>query len=436
MQDRDVRHSTWIGEIDPRSALLRVAEEENIDLVVGSIQRPGSGPRARRDPSRYRDLRPLSVSAVSASDRGMANGKLRIGLIAPPWVAVPPPQYGGTEVVVDQLARGLVVAGHRVCLFATGDSTCPVETHWVLREAVGTTGSLMDELAHVQAAYAELGDCDVIHDHTVLGPLWAIANGVRVPLATTAHGEFTPQLTELYRSIGQRCAVVAISRHQASTAPTVPVARVIHHGIDVENIPVGRGDGGYVVFLGRMHPNKGVHRAIRIARAAGKRLVIAAKMWEPAEHRYFAEQVEPLLGPDVSYLGQVGGRDKYELLGGAEALVNPIRWPEPFGLVMVEALAAGTPVLVFPEGAAPEIVDHRHTGFLCRDEADMGRRLAEVHTIDRAACRRTAETRFSTHRMVAGHVALYRHLAGLQRETIDLREGIRRPTAGDVPVGS
>ena len=348
---------------------------------------------------------------------------LRIGLIAPPWVAVPPPRYGGTEVVVDHLARGFVAAGHQVSLFTTGDSTCPVERHWVLPEAVGTTDSLIDELGHVQAAYVQFAGCEVIHDHTLLGPLWATANAVEVPVVTTNHGEFTRELTELYRSVGQHVAVVAISHHQASTAPTVPVARVIHHGIDVDTLPVGRGDGGYVVFLGRMHPDKGVHRAIEVARAAGKRLLIAAKMWEPAEHQYYAEQVEPLLGPDAVYLGQVGGADKHDLLAGAEALINPIRWPEPFGLVMIEALAAGTPVLAFPEGAAPEIIDHGHTGFLCRDEADMAARLTTIGAIDRAACRHAAESRFSTRRMVDDHVSLYQHLTAAGHGSVfDLRD--------------
>jgi len=334
--------------------------------------------------------------------------RLHVGMIAPPWVAVPPPQYGGTEVVIDNLARGLVDAGHRVTLFTTGDATCPVERHWVFPAALGTTGNLIDELAHVQAAYAELAACDVIHDHTLLGPLWAIANHLANPVVTTVHGEFTPELTELYRTVSKRAAVVAISHHQRSTAPTVPIARVIYHGIDVERFPVGRGDGGYVLFLGRMSPVKGIHRAINIARAAGKQLLIAAKMWEPAERRYFSECVEPLLGGDAVYLGQVGGDEKMQLLARAEALVNPIRWPEPFGLVMVEALATGTPVLAFAEGAAPEIIDHGRTGFLCRDEHDMAARLSAIGDLDREACRHAAEARFATSRMVADHIDLYR----------------------------
>lgn len=358
-----------------------------------------------------------------------------MGLIAPPWVAVPPPQYGGTELVIDQLARGLVEEGHRVRLFTTGDATCPVERRWLHAHAVGTTGSLLDELSHVEAAYAELADCDVIHDHTLLGPLWAAAAEVGPPVVTTVHGELTDALTRHYEGVANAVSVVAISRHQAGTAPDLPITRVIHHGIDVASCPPGVGDGGYVVFLGRMHPDKGVHRAIRIARAAGKRLIIAAKMWEPAERAYYADQVEPLLGPDVEYIGQVGGADKAELLARAEALVNPIRWPEPFGLVMIEALAVGTPVVAFAEGAAPEIVDHGRTGFLCSDEEDMAARLAEVTSLDRRACRRAALRRFTTRRMVGDHVALYRDLIAARRP-VDLREpdrgrhrGAERPPA-------
>lgn len=337
---------------------------------------------------------------------------LRIGIIAPPWVPVPPVEYGGTELVVDLLARALHAAGHEVILFTTGDSACPVpDRRWVHPRAVGTMGTFNDELAHVQAAYEELAGCDVVHDHTVAGPLWAAARPGRPGLATTIHGELNPMLADLYKRVGERAAVIAISHHQRLTAPHVPVATVIHHGIDVGGIRPGDGDGGYVLFLGRMHPDKGVHRAIDVARAAGRRLIIAAKMWEPEELRYFDEVVRPRLASDVEYLGPVGGQAKLDLLAGAEALLNPIRWNEPFGLVMVEALAAGTPVLAFPEGAAPEIVDHGVTGYLCRDEADMAAHLDAVAGLSRAACRQAAESRFGSARMATEHLALYRRLA-------------------------
>jgi glycosyltransferase involved in cell wall biosynthesis len=337
---------------------------------------------------------------------------LRIGIVAPPWLSVPPQDYGGTEQVVDQLARGLAAAGHEVELFATGDSTCPVRRRHVFEEPVGTNRDVLAELAQIEAAYDAFRDVDLIHDHTLLGPLWASTRPPGPLVVTTAHGALTESLAELYQRASACVSIVAISRHQASCAPEVPVAAVIHHGVDVQDVPVGRGDGGYLAFLGRMSPDKGVHRAIRIARRAGRRLLIAAKMWEPTEYRYFEEQVEPLLGDDVEYLGQLRRADKFALLGGAEALLNPIRWAEPFGLVMVEALAAGTPVVSYREGAAPEIVDHGVTGFVCDDEDDMVACLSTVGELDRSRCRRVAEARFSTDRMIDDHLALYGRLLG------------------------
>jgi glycosyltransferase involved in cell wall biosynthesis len=367
--------------------------------------------------------RGMGVAALRSSP-------LRIGLVAPPSVQVPPPKYGGTELVIDQLARGLVAAGHEVTLFTTGDSTCPVDRRWIHREQLGTNVALLPALEHVKVAYEQLCDLDVIHDHTVLGPMWSHVRGTVTPVVTTAHLPFTPELAHMYRRVGTFAAVVAISHHQRATAPNVPVAAVIHHGIDVDAIRVGPGDCGYVLFLGRISADKGVHRAIAVARAAGRRLVIAAKMWQPEEFRYFADFVQPRLGPDVEYVGEVDAQQKFELLAGAEALVNPIGWPEPFGLVMIEALSAGTPVLAFAQGAAPEIVDHGRTGFLCADEADMAAKLRKVGDLDRAECRRDAEARFSTCRMVARHIALYSRVLA---EGCSARHDLRSPSLVEVP---
>lgn len=337
---------------------------------------------------------------------------IRVGLIAPPWVPVPPPVYGGTELIIDQLALGLTRAGCEVLLFATGDSTCPVARRWLYPAALGTVAQPEVEMAHVERAYRDLAGVDIIHDHTLSGPLWADIPRGGPPIVTTMHGELIPELRPQYAQAGTRVSIVAISHSQRRSAPEVPVAAVIHHGIDLGASTLGRGDGGYVLFLGRMSPTKGAHRAIRVARAAGRPILLAAKMWEPGERQYFAEHVEPLLGADATYLGEVSGDEKIELLRGAEALLNPIRWSEPFGLVMIEALVCGTPVLSFAEGAAPEIVEHGRTGFLCLDEDDMAARLRQVDTLDRSACRASAEARFSVDRMVAEHVALYRRILG------------------------
>lgn len=348
---------------------------------------------------------------------------MKVGLIASPWVPVPPPRYGGTEVVLDVLARGLVAAGDDVELFTTGDSTCPVPRHSVYAAAIGTAAiTPAAEARHVVHAYDALAGCDVIHDHTLFGPLYGPGR-TSAPIVTTSHGPFTPELRDLYATMAHReVSVVAISRHQRATAPGVPIAAVIHHGIDVDRVPFGNGDGGYALFLGRMCPDKGPDRAIRAARAAGVRVILAAKMWEPDEMRYFRDVVEPMLGDDAVYIGEIGGREKLDLLGHAIALLNPIRWPEPFGLVMVEALAAGTPVVSFADGSAPEIVDHGTNGYLCADVDAMADALRHVHELDRTACRRSAAERFSTERMVADHRRLYRRLVdgGRSADVIDL----------------
>jgi glycosyltransferase involved in cell wall biosynthesis len=340
---------------------------------------------------------------------------MRIGLIAPPWTPIPPKLYGGIELVVDQLARGFQDAGHDVLLYATGDSTCPVPRDWILPEAEGMRiGMAVPEIRHVIHAYEALSDCDVVHDHTVMGPFHA-EHYPDLPVVTTIHGPFNEELTDLYRTIADRVPIVAISHAQRRAAPDVAVARVIHHGVDANEFPVGDGsgdaEGPYVLFLGRMNPEKGAHRAIAIARAAGIRVLMAAKMREPQEMQYFAEQVEPLLGLDAVYLGEVSHERKLELLAGASALVFPIRWNEPFGMVMIEAMACGTPVLAFPEGAAPEVVDVGKTGFLCDDEAAMVEAIGRLGELKRSDCRLSVEGYFSTNRMVAEHIEFFETLA-------------------------
>ena len=251
------------------------------------------------------------------------------------------------------------------------------------------------ESRHVVDAYDALKHMDIVHDNTVVGPLYAW-RFESLPVVTTNHGPFDDNLLALYRAAAGRVSIVAISEHQASTASPVPVDAVIHHGIELEAFPFGHGAGGYMLFLGRMTPEKGAREAALAARAAGVRLVIAAKLREPAEHAYFDEHVRPLLSADIEYVGEVGHEEKLALLAGAQALLNPIQWPEPFGLVMIEALACGTPVLAFPAGSAPEIVRHTETGFLCQDLDTMVARIADIATVDRRRCRSAARCRGTT----------------------------------------
>ena len=331
---------------------------------------------------------------------------MRIGLIAPAWVPVPPPAYGGTEVVVDLLARGLQAAGHDVLLAAAADSTCPVPrvpgTAPSDYEALNETVSA---LVHSVRAYAAMGEVDLIHDHTITGPLYR-RRPPGIPVVVTNHGPFAGGTLTLFRAMAPDTAIMAISRDQAGHADGFGITRVIHHGLEPERIRIGRGDGGYAAFLGRMSPTKGVAHALRIARAAGVPLRIAAKMREPAEKAYFEAEVRPLLTREHEYVGEVSDAEKYELVGAAFALLNPIQWSEPFGLAMVEALATGTPVVATPSGSAPEIVRHGETGFLAEVD-DLAELLPRAAELDRDLCRADVETRFSAARMVADHLRLY-----------------------------
>lgn len=356
---------------------------------------------------------------------------MRIGIVAPPWVSVPPEGYGGTESVIDRLARGFLAAGHDVLLWTTGDSTCPVPKGWILergdRERLGAAVVELHHLIHGYEAMLDWG-ADVVHDHTLIGPVYARRHP-ELPVVTTNHGPFNEELVTLYRAVTDQVALIAISHDQAARGirAGLPIDAVIHHGIDLDRYCEGAGTGDdrgeYHLFLGRMAPEKGARRAIVAAREAGVRLILAAKLQEPLERSFFAEQVQPLLDDRIEYVGEVGIERKLELLRGARSLVNPIRWPEPFGLVMIEALACGTPVLSFREGAAPEIVDHGRTGYLCDDVVDLTRHLADVDRLDRHACRQDAERRFSIARMVADHLALFERVIG-QRSS---QAGLVRP---------
>jgi glycosyltransferase involved in cell wall biosynthesis len=322
---------------------------------------------------------------------------MRVGIIAPDELPVPPRGYGGIENMVDGLCRGLLDQGHEVTLVAAPGSRCPVPK-------VKITNS--DPVIYALRAYDALaGRVDIIHDHTRAGFLIGDARGV--PVIATNHLQFDDGNRLIYAEAARRgVGVVAISENHASTAG-VPLIAWVHHGVDVASIPVGAG-GGYVCTLGSMLPIKGVREAILIARSAGVPLKIGAKVQSPEEQRYFYEEIKPLLNGDVEYLREVSASEKDELLGGAMALLNPIQFSEPFGMTMIESLARGTPVLATLMGAAPEIVTHGVTGFVRHHWSMMSADVARVTSdIDRATCRQVAEERFGIARMASAYLELY-----------------------------
>ncbi|GAB2708108.1 glycosyltransferase [Arthrobacter bambusae] len=394
------------GVIGVVASLVLAAQAQGRDRLKPQTHRP----RERGDHSPQGNTRARHLTSCSRAVSYRKETKMRIGLIAPPWIPVPPPAYGGTEAVVDTLARSLAAAGHDVLLAASADSTCPVEK--VAGPPVGNRaaiGSRADELRHTVLAYRALAAVDLIHDHTLAGPLHRPRTG-QTPVVTTAHGLFLPGLRELYRKMALDTAIIAISHHQAGTAPASTVKRVIHHGIDTDSVPQGNGEGGYAAFLGRMHPAKGLVQAIEAARLARMPLRIAAKMYTRDEFEYFSTVIKPLLGHGAEYLGELNTTDKYALLGGAAALLNPIQWSEPFGMVMIEALASGTPVVATSCGSAPEIIQEGTTGYLRSGPSGLAEALLSAATLDRRSCRHAAETRFSAHRMAAEHLQFYQEL--------------------------
>jgi glycosyltransferase involved in cell wall biosynthesis len=270
-------------------------------------------------------------------------------------------------------------------------------------------GHVVPETRHVMHAYEAAQGFDIVHDHTILGPIYA----ERFPecrVVTTLHNAIDADLEDLYQRVAERVAIIAISEAQAATARSIHVAATIHHGVDAAEFPYRFWKGEYCLFLGRMDPDKGARAAVEAARRAGKRLILAGKMRSPQELQYFREEVQPQLDDEIIYVGEVDHARKLQLLAGARCVLFPIRWPEPFGLVMLEAMACGTPVLAFPAGSVPEVVDHGRTGFLCDDEDDMAQAIARVDELDSRACRQAVEGQFSAERMVVDHLHLYQDL--------------------------
>lgn len=341
---------------------------------------------------------------------------MRIALVSTPFVAVPPHSYGGTELVVHELAEGLVARGHDVVLFATGDSVTSAELRAVYPEAQWPPHMLTD-LNHVSWAMQQIanhGRFDVVHAHSAVA-LACARLAPAVPVIYTLHHERDPQLSEFYRYC-PHVHYIAISHDQRRREIPLDHLDVIHHGLSPAKYEFTRqAAGDYVCFVGRFSRVKGPHTAIDVAARAGVPIRMAGGV-HPPDEPWVNECLRDRLGePHVEYLGVVGLEEKRPLLRDARALLAPIEWNEPFGLILIEAMLSGCPVVAFSRGSVPELVENGVTGFVARTAEEMVELVrpgGPVDSFDRQRCRNRAVQRFSRERMVAQHVALYERLAG------------------------
>jgi glycosyltransferase involved in cell wall biosynthesis len=350
----------------------------------------------------------------SCASSDPAPSPLRIAVVAPPWAELPPSGYGGIEAVCADLVSALLRHGHHLTLVGVGRNGTDaafVRTYGLPQ--IERIGQALPEVVHAATLPSILAglDLDVVHDHTLAGPLLARTHGL--PTVVTAHGPVTGEMGTYYRSVSRWVRLVAISEAQRVAAPDVPWFGTVHNAVDPHAYPITLQKGDYALFLGRMSPDKGVPAAIRVARSVGVPLVVAAKCREPGERRYFDEVVAPLLGDDVEWVGEVGGANKLDLLGRARCLLFPIEWEEPFGMVMIEALACGTPVVALSRGSVPEIVRHGETGFVCVDHQELAEAVLAAPSLDPARCRREVETRFGADHMAACYELIYREAVRL-----------------------
>jgi glycosyltransferase involved in cell wall biosynthesis len=337
---------------------------------------------------------------------------LRIALVAPVWLPVPPLGYGGTERVVHLLAEGLTRRGHEVTLFAVGGSSTSARlvTFLDAPPVAADPGSFADELFHTLSAYRRAEDFDVIHDHSGIGPALGAMLGGRPPVVQTLHGPWTGLGRRFSDLVHDRVHLVAISRAQAAANRAVRYAAVIHNGVDLGDYPYCEAKHDYLAYVGRSSPEKGTHVAVEIAKRAGLHLKMAVKRAESAEWAYWDEMVAPRLGGDEEIFEEPPHEVKWDILAHARATLFPIDWPEPFGLVMVESMACGTPVITRPFGAASEVVAEGVTGFLRRDLDELVEVVELAATLDPRHCRHLVEARFSADVMVDGYERLYRQL--------------------------
>jgi len=342
---------------------------------------------------------------------------MRIAQVAPLYVATPPRSYGGTERIISALTEALVQRGHEVTLFATGDSRTSAQLVACVPQALGFEHLFESGAAHVAMMaqiYRRADEFDIIHSHVDYHAL-PFAAASDTPTVITMHGALdTPGYPEALSAFPD-LHYISISNSQRAPMPDLNWEATVYHGIDTRTCSFSDRPGAYLLFVGRISPEKGPERAIAIARKCGIPLKIAAKV-DPKDRSFYERTVKPLLNdPLIEYLGPVNEQRKRELMKGALALLAPIRWPEPFGLVYIEALACGLPVLTCPHGAAPEILREGVTGFMRESDDELAEATLRVAEIDRAGCRAWVERHFDIRHMTDNYLAVYESVISQHR---------------------
>ncbi|QPD02531.1 MAG: Glycosyl transferase [Candidatus Nitrospira kreftii] len=338
---------------------------------------------------------------------------MRIAQVAPLWESVPPKLYGGTERIVSYITEELVALGHDVTLFASGDSETAARLEAICPQALRLNTGLFNRDAPLmmlqERGLGSATDFDIIHSHLDFNG-FPLARRNPVPVVTTLHGRLDlPELEPVYREFSEM-PLVSISDSQRRPLPWASWAGTVYHGLPRNLYTFHPQSQGYLAFVGRTAPEKRPDHAIEIAKRAGLPLRIAAKV-DRADRTYFEAEIEPLLDhPLIEFVGEISDGEKDEFIGNAMAVVCPYDWPEPFGLVLIEAFACGTPVLAYRRGSIPEIVDHGVTGFICETVDEMVDAVGQVSLIDRKQCRATFDERFTADRMARDYVALYERL--------------------------
>jgi len=351
---------------------------------------------------------------------------MRIAQVAPLYESVPPRLYGGTERVVSWLTEELVRQGHDVTLFASGDSLTNAQLIPVAKTALRLDCRCIDPLAHhihlLERVIQRKDDFDIIHFH-IDYLHFPISRSEALTQITTLHGRLDiPDLVPLYQEFSDM-PVVSISDSQRTPLPWVNWQNTIHHGMPDDLLQPCFEPGKYLAFLGRISPEKGLDSAIEIALRAEIPLKIAAKV-DRADKEYFEDQIKPLLDSDlIEFIGEISDLEKNEFLGNALAFMFPINWSEPFGIVLIESLACGLPVVAYPLGSVPEIIEDAETGFLVNSVEEAAKAVANISAIDRRKCRRAFERRFSAKRMAQDYLAAYQRIAKPEPATLALTEG-------------